>query len=164
MALVGYTNAGKSTLLNILTKAGVLTDDKLFATLDTTIRRLHLPSGQTILLTDTVGFIRNLPHQLIAAFRATLEEVTEADLLLHVVDLSHPNFEDQINAVFTVLEELDAAAKPIITVFNKMDCLNDLSPDKYLEKYQPAITISALQEKGLEELKSQLAKFAFPQP
>ncbi|MFH1683819.1 MAG: GTPase HflX, partial [Candidatus Margulisiibacteriota bacterium] len=98
VALVGYTNAGKSTLLNVLTNAGVLTENKLFATLDTTIRRLELTPSKTILLTDTVGFIQKLPHQLVASFRATLEEVTEADLLLHVVDISHPYFEDQIKA------------------------------------------------------------------
>lgn len=164
VALVGYTNTGKSTLLNSLTQANVFTENKLFATLDPTIRRLKLTPAKTILLTDTVGFIQDLPHQLIASFRATLEEVTEADLLLHVVDLSHPNFEDQIKAVFTVLEELKAAAKPIITVFNKTDRLNGRISEELLKKYEPAIAVSALQGKGLEELKNQLAKFAFPQP
>lgn len=152
--LVGYTNSGKSTLLNALTKSEVLTQDKLFATLDPTVRRLYLPDGKVMLLTDTVGFIQKLPHQLIAAFRATLEEVTEADLLLHVVDVSHPYFEDQIEAVYAVLEELNAAAKPIITVLNKIDalkCSSKVSPDT-LKKYRPAVALSALNKEGLEDL------------
>ncbi|MBU0671724.1 MAG: GTPase HflX [Candidatus Margulisbacteria bacterium] len=148
-ALVGYTNSGKSTLLNALTSAGVLVEDKLFATLDTTVRRLQLPGEQMVLITDTVGFIQKLPHQLVAAFRATLEEVTEADLLLHVVDLSHPNFEHQISAVYAVLEELGAVTKPIITIFNKIDCLDNKVPKELLLKYQPAVAISALEGKGL---------------
>ncbi|MFH1683680.1 MAG: GTPase, partial [Candidatus Margulisiibacteriota bacterium] len=117
---------------------------------------LRLPAGQTILLTDTVGFIQKLPHQLITSFRATLEEVTEADLLLHVVDISHPYCEDQIKAVFIVLEELKAATKPIITVFNKTDCLKGRVSEELLKKYEPAIEVSALQGKGLEKLKNQL--------
>jgi GTP-binding protein HflX len=157
VALVGYTNSGKSTLLNAFSKAGVLTQDKLFATLDPTIRRVDLPSRKVMLLTDTVGFIQKLPHQLIAAFRATLEEVTEADLLLHVVDASHPYFEDQIAAVYTVLEELKCVTKPVITVFNKIDKLNKKLPKRILEKYQPALAISALYAKGLEELRGMLA-------
>lgn len=158
-ALVGYTNSGKSTLLNSLAKADVLTEDKLFATLDPTIRRVYLPDGKIILLSDTVGFIQKLPHQLIAAFRATLEEVTEADLLIHVVDASHPYFEDQITAVFTVLEELKSITKPIITVFNKIDKSNKKLSGKLLGKYQPAIAVSALYNQGLEELQKMLATF-----
>jgi len=152
VALVGYTNSGKSTLLNTLSKAEVLVEDKLFATLDTTIRRVLLPSRKTILLTDTVGFIQKLPHQLVASFRATLEEVTEADLLLHVVDSSHPYFEDQIEAVYTVLEELKCATKPLITVFNKCDQLKIKLDDKYFEKYKPAVMVSALTGTGLDKL------------
>ena len=112
-SIVGYTNAGKSTLLNALTGAEVLAEDKLFATLDPTTRRLKLPTNQNVLLTDTVGFIRKLPHGLVEAFKATLEEVVQADLLLHVVDVSHPQAEEQIHAVNTVLEEIGASGKPI---------------------------------------------------
>src|SRR6266487_1163995 len=108
-SIVGYTNAGKSTLLNALTGAEVLAEDKLFATLDPTTRRLKLPTNQNVLLTDTVGFIRKLPHRLVEAFKATLEEVVEADLLLHVVDISHPQAGDQIRAVNTALDEIGAA-------------------------------------------------------
>jgi len=151
-ALVGYTNSGKSTLLNALSKSDVLAYDKLFATLDPTIRRVHLPNKKVLLLTDTVGFIAKLPHQLIAAFRATLEEVSEADFLLHVVDASHPYFRDQITAVYSVLEELNSAAKPIITVFNKIDRLGKKLPPELLEKYKPAVAISAYYGTGLEEL------------
>src|SRR5438093_6591387 len=122
-ALVGYTNAGKSTLLNRLTGADVLAVDKLFATLDPTTRQLVLPNKQKVLLTDTVGFIRKLPHTVIESFKATLEEVHEADLLIHIVDLSHPQFEKQITAVNTVIRELDAHGKQMLTVFNKVDAL-----------------------------------------
>ena len=109
-SIVGYTNAGKSTLLNALTGAGALAEDKLLATLDPLTRRLRLPTNQNVLLTDTVGFIRKLPHGLVEAFKATLEEVVEADLLIHVVDISHPKAEDQINAVNTVLQEIGRAS------------------------------------------------------
>ena len=123
-SIVGYTNAGKSTLLNQLTGAAVLAEDKLFATLDPTTRRLKLPTNQNVLLTDTVGFIKKLPHGLVEAFKATLEEVVQADLLLHVVDISHPQAEEQIDAVNTVLREIGAAEKPVLMVFNKIDQLN----------------------------------------
>ena len=123
-SIVGYTNAGKSTLLNALTGADVLAKDILFATLDPTTRRLKLPTNQNVLLTDTVGFIRKLPHGLVEAFKATLEEVVQADLLLHVVDISHPQAEEQIAAVNAVLAEIGAGEKPTIMVFNKMDRLN----------------------------------------
>ncbi len=164
VSLVGYTNSGKSTLLNTLTKADVLVEDKLFATLDTTTKRLRLSSGDTLLLTDTVGFITDLPHQLVAAFRATLEEVTEADMLLHVVDASSPRYEEQIAAVYRVLEDLHCATKPMITVFNKVDKLSEGIAKEVLEKYAPALNISALEEKGLDELDSMLAKLLFPPP
>jgi GTP-binding protein HflX len=152
VAIVGYTNSGKSTLLNALTKAGVLVEDRLFATLDITTRRLYLADNKFALLTDTVGFINKLPHQLVAAFRATLEEVTEADLLLHVVDASRPDFEDQINAVYRVLEELNCAAKSLVTVFNKIDLLKKKIPRKIIKKYQPSIELSALTAKNLSPL------------
>ena len=121
LTLVGYTNAGKSTLLNRLTSAGVLADDQLFATLDPTTRQLQLPNHQLCLLTDTVGFIRKLPHHLVEAFKATLEEVNEADLLLHVIDASQPRVDEQIAAVEAVLRELGAQNKPVLAVFNKTD-------------------------------------------
>lgn len=133
VALVGYTNAGKSTLLNTLTGADVLVEDKLFATLDPTTRKVALPDNRTILVTDTVGFISNLPHHLVAAFRATLEEVVEADLLLHVADVGHPNLEAQIRAVEKVLSSLEIVAKPTIMVYNKADQIDAGAP-----LYQPA--------------------------
>ena len=114
MALVGYTNAGKSTLLNALTGSDVFAEDKLFATLDPTTRRLDLPDGRTVLLTDTVGFINNLPTMVIAAFRATLEEINEAAVLIHVVDITHPNAAEQTETVNKVLEEIGADGKPVL--------------------------------------------------
>ena len=120
-AIVGYTNAGKSTLLNSLTGAGILAEDKLFATLDPTTRGLKLPSGQEILLTDTVGFIRKLPHHLIEAFRSTLEEAKYADLILHVVDMANPQMDEQMFIVYETLKNLEVTDKPVITIFNKMD-------------------------------------------
>ncbi len=121
VSLVGYTNAGKSTILNTLTDAGVLAEDKLFATLDTTTRKVKLPGGSDILLTDTVGFIQKLPHHLIQAFRATLEELKYADILLHVVDASNPNRQEHIEVVYKTLQDLGCEKTPVITVFNKMD-------------------------------------------
>ncbi|MBI4736876.1 MAG: GTPase HflX [candidate division NC10 bacterium] len=123
LALVGYTNAGKSSLLNVLTHANVTVQDQLFATLDPTLRRLTLPGDRVALLSDTVGFIRKIPHQLVAAFQATLEEIQEADVLLHVVDISHPHAEEQQAAVEAVLGELGLADRPTILVFNKVDRL-----------------------------------------
>jgi GTP-binding protein HflX len=153
VAIVGYTNAGKSTLLNALSDAGVLAEDKLFATLDPTTRRVQLPGGGLALFTDTVGFIQKLPPQLVAAFRATLEEVTEADLLLHIVDATHPQAGRQAEAVFETLEDIGAAGKPTVVALNKTDRLSNpavafsLVPD-----CSDGIAISALTGAGLDEL------------
>ncbi|AQS58673.1 GTPase HflX [Desulforamulus ferrireducens] len=155
VSLVGYTNAGKSTLLKALTGAEVLIENKLFATLDPTTRRVLLPNNDTVLLTDTVGFIQNLPHHLVAAFRATLEEVVEADLLLHVVDASHLNHERHINAVQEVLKQLGAQDKPMIIVFNKIDEVMDLQSISHTD--MPAVNISALSGEGIEELLQMVA-------
>jgi GTP-binding protein HflX len=129
IALVGYTNAGKSTLLNAIAHSDVIAEDQLFATLDPTTRRIELPSDRYAMLSDTVGFIQKLPTMLVASFRSTLEEVNEADLLIHVVDLSHPNREEQIAAVEEVLEELGAGHKPVLVALNKVDRLRKLTPE-----------------------------------
>jgi GTP-binding protein HflX len=155
-SIVGYTNAGKSTLLNALTGAAVLAEDKLFATLDPTTRRLKLPTNQNVLLTDTVGFIKKLPHGLVEAFKATLEEVVQADLLLHVVDVSHPQAEEQIDAVNTVLMEIGAAEKPVLMVFNKIDQLPGGLPAGLREKYSNAVAISARTGEGVTPLLAEL--------
>ncbi|HSH93093.1 MAG TPA: GTPase HflX [Roseimicrobium sp.] len=152
-SIVGYTNAGKSTLFNSLTGATVLEEDKLFATLDPTTRRLHLPTNQNVLLSDTVGFIRKLPHRLVEAFKATLEEVVEADLLLHVVDVSHPQAKQQIEAVNQVLAEIGAAEKPVLMVFNKMDRVG--APEmarQFLESHSNSVGTSARTREGFPEL------------
>ncbi len=158
-SLVGYTNAGKSTLLNALTGSDVLAEDKLFATLDPTTRRLRLPTNQNVLLTDTVGFIRKLPHGLVEAFKATLEEVVQADLLLHVVDASHPQADEQIQSVDAVLKEIGAEGKPTLMVFNKIDQLNGNRTvlSGFLERHPQAVAISATSGEGLSSLLSQLA-------
>ena len=144
VAIVGYTNAGKSSLLNALTGAGVLVQDKLFATLDPTTRRLTLPSGREVLLTDTVGFIRKLPHDLVAAFRGTLEGIEEASLILQVVDASHPRTAEQIQAVDSVLEDLAVHATPRLIVWNKTDLLPDGIPPAVLSPSHPqAVAVSA---------------------
>ncbi|MDE2636705.1 MAG: GTPase HflX [Chloroflexota bacterium] len=152
-ALVGYTNAGKSTLINTLTEAKVYTADQLFATLDPTTRRVQLPDRREVLLTDTVGFIQKLPTTLIAAFRATLEEVVEADLLLHVVDASHPNAGQHIEAVEDTLAEIDAASMPRILVLNKTDRVNGALPAfNLIDTYVGMVAISAQEGDGLDEL------------
>ncbi len=155
-SIVGYTNAGKSTLLNQLTGAAVLAEDKLFATLDPTTRRLRLPTKQNVLLTDTVGFIKKLPHGLVEAFKATLEEVVQADLLLHVVDISHPQAEEQIEAVNLVLAEIGAAAKPMLMIFNKIDQLASSVSAVMREKYPHAVCISAKTGEGIAPLLAEI--------
>jgi GTP-binding protein HflX len=156
-ALVGYTSAGKSTLLNTLSGSDVYVDPKLFATLDPTTRRVILPSGRPVLVTDTVGFIRHLPHHLVAAFRATFEETMLSDLLLHVVDISHPRSEEQITAVNEVLESLELAHKPTITVMNKSDQVKDTFRLRELVAHRPDhIYISALTGDGLPQLKAKI--------
>jgi GTP-binding protein HflX len=149
---VGSTNAGKSTLLNVLTNSGVYAEDKLFATLDPTTRRLPLPSGRAAMLTDTVGFIRKLPHQLVAAFRATLEEVARADLLIHVVDASGAFYQEQSAAVYQVLDELGARDKKIITVFNKIDRLTGSQLLPKLLRLENSVAVSARARTGLPDL------------
>ena len=158
VSLVGYTNAGKSTLFNALTGETVLAEDKLFATLDSTTRKVDLPQKQQILVTDTVGFIKKLPHQLVAAFKATLEEVLEADLLLHIVDVSHPEAEAQIAAVNVVLKELDATDIPMFMVFNKIDRLKSDEELHILQcQYPDALPISAQRGDGIPALIDALA-------
>lgn len=159
VALVGYTNAGKSTLLNMLTAADVLAEDKLFATLDPTTRKLTLPNGQNVLVTDTVGFIQKLPHQLVSAFRATLEEVQSADLLLHVIDCSHENHEQQRESVVRVLQELNAGGKATVHVFNKMDCVDKAAVLDKLLREPDSIAISAKQGLNLAELKAKIEAY-----
>ncbi len=152
-ALVGYTNAGKSTLMNTLTNAGVYVEDKLFATLDTTVRQFELPSGQKALLSDTVGFIRKLPAHLVASFQTTLAEASEADILLHVVDVSHKGFRDQIQIVNDTLETLKITDKPIILTFNKIDMVEDLLEHRILEQEFPdSILVSASRSINIEKL------------
>lgn len=151
-AIVGYTNAGKSTLLNALTQAGVFVEDKLFATLDTTTRKFTLPNNQDILLIDTVGFIRKLPHLLVAAFKSTLEESVHADILLHLVDVSNPMAEEQAAATLEVIKELGAKSKPLITVLNKIDCADESVLQKMRILYSKKVEISALHGIGLDEL------------
>ncbi|RIK28842.1 MAG: GTPase HflX [Anaerolineae bacterium] len=153
VALVGYTNAGKSTLLNKLAKSEVYVADQLFATLDPTTRRVELPGGYQALMTDTVGFIQKLPTALIEAFHATLEEILEADLLLHVVDISHPNALNQFNAVQQTLDELGAQHIPVVTALNKVDRLRDpQSAQEAVSRYSKAVAISAVKGVGIPEL------------
>jgi len=151
-AVVGYTNAGKSTLLNLMTGADVLAVDKLFATLDPTTRSLTLPNNQRVLLTDTVGFLRKLPHTLIESFKATLEEVSEADLLIHIVDLSHPRVDEHMHAVDNVVNELGAFGKQTLIVFNKIDILEnrDLA-EIYRRRFPGSVAISARTGQGIDQ-------------
>ena len=162
-SIVGYTNVGKSTLLNTLTGAASLAEDKLFATLDPMTRRLKLPSKQNVLLSDTVGFIRKLPHGLVEAFKATLEEVVQAELLLHVVDLSHPQAEEQILAVNAVLEEIKADGKPTLMAFNKIDRFaSDAALKPYLDRFPSAVGVSAKTGQGITELLAELGSLLRP--
>jgi len=156
ISIVGYTNAGKSTLLNTLTSSRVLTENRLFATLDPKSSRLRFPRDTEAVITDTVGFIRNLPRDLFAAFRATLEELREADLLLHVIDISNPRFEEQIHAVEKILEDLDIATKPALRVFNKMDRFPDAELLQALCRRFSAIPVSALDPQTLPPLITRL--------
>ncbi len=158
-SLVGYTNAGKSTLLNALSGADVLAEDKLFATLDPTTRRVELPDGLAVLLSDTVGFIRRLPHTLVHAFRATLEEVLQADLLVHVIDASHPEMAEQHAAAEQVLAELGALDKPTITVLNKIDRVAEReAAAQWASRHRPAVLLSAKTGEGLDELRAAIAR------
>ncbi|MEN5086342.1 GTPase HflX [Sphingobacterium faecium] len=171
VALVGYTNVGKSTIMNMISKSDVLIENKLFATLDTTVRKVVI-DNLPFLLSDTVGFIRKLPHHLVECFKSTLDEVREADVLIHVVDISHPNFEDHIQAVNETLKDIGALDKPVITVFNKIDAfvptveegedgertvtLEDFENSWMAKNSDPAIFISATNKTHLEEFKQKL--------
>ena len=158
-SMVGYTNAGKSTLFNAITGASTLSEDKLFATLDPTTRRLKLPTNQNVLLSDTVGFIRKLPHDLIDAFKATLEEVIEADLLLHIVDVSSPYAEEQIEAVNLVLKDLGVEEKQTLMIFNKVDRISSSGLSKrFTDQYSNSIAVSAKTGEGFNELMAELGK------
>lgn len=162
IALVGYTNAGKSSLLNALTGADALVEDKLFATLDPTSRRCALPSGREVVLTDTVGFIRKLPHSLVAAFRATLEEVNEADMILLVVDASYPGANEHIRAVNVVLDEIRVAPKPTILVCNKMDIAEPAGPNALDWDPSSRVCVSARTGAGLERLLEEIDRRLTP--
>jgi GTP-binding protein HflX len=158
VALVGYTNAGKSTLMNLFSSADVLVEDRLFATLDSTVRMLQLTPAHRILLSDTVGFIRKLPHNLVASFKSTLDEVREADILLHAVDVSHPLFEEHIAVVNETLEELGAQGKPMVTVFNKIDLLKDRGAfGRLAAGYPNPVFVSATRGINVGGLKDRIA-------
>jgi len=152
VALVGYTNVGKSTLMNVLSKSEVFAENKLFATLDTTTRKVVFEQTP-FLLSDTVGFIRKLPHHLVESFKSTLDEVREADILMHVVDISHPQYEEQLNVVNKTLAELGSAEKPTITIFNKMDRFEEITFDEWLEEDVKQDILRELKERWQEETK-----------
>ncbi len=159
-SLIGYTNVGKSTIMNLLSGADVLVEDQLFATLDPTVRRVDLDKKHEILLSDTVGFIRKLPHHLVESFKSTLDEAVEADLLLHVVDVSHPVFHEQIETVNEVLQGINAAEKPVLLVFNKIDQLKEKGLIQSLKgQYPQSVFISATRQIRTEDLKSALVRF-----
>ena len=158
IALVGYTNSGKTTFLNTATNADGYVEDRLFSTLDSTTRKLKISSNSEVLISDTVGFIEKLPHQLIASFKSTLEEVKRSDLLLLVSDMSKPDFENNITSVKNVLKEIEAAEKPMLLVFNKIDKLSNAEIERLKIKYKDAIFISALKKTGLNELYQAIKK------
>ena len=157
VSLVGYTNVGKSTLMNIISKSNVFAEDKLFATLDTTVRKIVI-ENLPFLITDTVGFIRKLPTQLVESFKSTLNEITESDLILHIVDVSHPNFDDHIDSVNQILEQIKCAEKPCLLVYNKVDKLNEeeLENFKFKENGEINLFISAQNKINIDELKIKL--------
>jgi GTP-binding protein HflX len=158
-AIIGYTNAGKSTLLNALTEAGVFTEDKLFATLDTTTRKYTLANQQPILLVDTVGLIRKLPHLLVAAFKSTLEEALQADILIHLIDASHPMAEEQAATTLEVLKQLGAHERPILTVFNKVDLPSAQEQLLRLRlQYCKGVAIAAKEKIGFEQLEEAMER------
>jgi GTP-binding protein HflX len=150
VSLVGYTNVGKSTLMNLLSKSDVLSENKLFATLDTTTRKI-VYENTPFLLSDTVGFIRKLPHHLVESFKSTLDEVREADILMHVVDVSHPAYEEQLGVVNKTLQELDAFEKPTITIFNKMDLYAQRTFDEWLEESTKQEILQDLEERWQQQ-------------
>ncbi|MCC7103490.1 MAG: GTPase HflX [Fimbriimonadaceae bacterium] len=161
VSIIGYTSAGKSTLMNHLSRTDVLVDAMVFATLDPTTRKVDLPDGYSIFLTDTVGFIRNLPTNLVAAFRATLEEAADADFILHVVDVSHPYWEEQAASVQETVDQLGAAETPVVTVFNKIDALEDPTVLRDLIAHTPnSVAISALKQQGIGDLMARLKQMA----
>jgi GTP-binding protein HflX len=158
-AIIGYTNAGKSTLLNALSGAEIGVDDKPFATLDPTTRKIVLPNHENLLLTDTVGFINKLPHHLIAAFHATLSEIEDADLLINILDVSHPKLEEENKATYSVLKQLKVENKPVINVLNKIDLVNNgYLLSRYCRAFDSSIAISALQSQGLNQLLNKIAQ------
>ena len=152
IAIIGYTNSGKSTLINALTGTCAYTDDRLFSTLDPITRSFILPNNQKILFVDTVGFLNELPHHLIESFKSTLEEVVNADLLLHMIDINHPKAKEMEKAVFDVLDQLDAAGKPIINVLNKIDKIDENDIDRFSRQFHNAVGISALQKRNFQGL------------
>ena len=158
IALVGYTNAGKSTLLNRLTHSDALVEDQLFSTLDPTTRRLRLPGGEMVLVSDTVGFVQRLPHQLVEAFRSTLEEVVDADLLLHVVDASRPEVDARIAAVHAVLAEIGAGSRPDLMVWNKCDLAPAGDVDRLLARCRGSVAVSGATGERIEELRVAIAE------
>lgn len=159
-SLIGYTNVGKSTIMNLLSGADVLVENQLFATLDSTVRRVTLDAGHEILLSDTVGFIRKLPHHLIASFKSTLDETVEADVLLHVVDVSHPAFQEQIQVVNEVLQEIGAGEKPVLMIFNKIDLLEEKAEIPAVKRQFPqSVFISAARQIRIEFLMKELVGF-----
>ena len=158
VALVGYTNAGKTTLFNLLTKASAEASDALFVTLDPLVRQVSLPDNRQLLVSDTVGFIDRLPHTLVAAFRATLEQVAEADLVLHVIDAASPERDRHVEAVRRVLEEVGAANVPTLDVFNKCDLIDSAEADRLRRSRPEALCISALKRRGREDLIDAIAE------